>query len=134
MELKQGRPQEKRIAKEERVYDLLEKLHIDYQRIDHEKASEHSSNRSFRSAKPHINLSPFVLCSLEAKITSFSPTLTEQRTVYSPIFLFPSFISTPQLTSITILMFPQSQPLHSSGNRDCTLCLALRIVSKHGKP
>ena len=27
MELKQGRPQEKRIAKEERVYDLLEKLH-----------------------------------------------------------------------------------------------------------
>ena len=38
MELKQGRPQEKRIAKEERVYDLLEKLHIDYQRIDHEKA------------------------------------------------------------------------------------------------
>ena len=38
MELKQGRPQEKRIFKEERVYDLLEKLHIDYQRIDHEKA------------------------------------------------------------------------------------------------
>ena len=38
MELKQGRPQEKRISKEERVYDLLEKLHIDYQRIDHEKA------------------------------------------------------------------------------------------------
>lgn len=38
MELKQGKPQEKRIAKEERVYDLLEKLHIDYQRIDHEKA------------------------------------------------------------------------------------------------
>ena len=25
MELKQGRPQEKRISKEERVYDLLEK-------------------------------------------------------------------------------------------------------------
>ena len=38
MELKQGRPQEKRISKEERVYDLLEKLNIDYQRIDHEKA------------------------------------------------------------------------------------------------
>ena len=30
-----------------------------------------------------------------------------------------------------------SQPLHcleSSGNKDCTLCLDLRIVSKHGKP
>lgn len=38
MELVQGRPKEKRIAKEERVYDLLEQLHIDYQRVDHEKA------------------------------------------------------------------------------------------------
>lgn len=38
MELKQGRPQEKRLDKEERVYDLLDQLQIDYQRIDHEKA------------------------------------------------------------------------------------------------
>ena len=46
MELKQGRPQEKRIAKEERVYDLLEKLHIDYQRIDHEKADTMEKSQS----------------------------------------------------------------------------------------
>ena len=38
MELVTGRPQDKRIDKEERVYDLLDQLNIDYQRIDHEKA------------------------------------------------------------------------------------------------
>lgn len=39
MELVQGRPQDKRIDKEERVYDLLDQLNIDYQRIDHEEAN-----------------------------------------------------------------------------------------------
>lgn len=39
MELVEGRPQEKRIDKEERVYDLLDQLNIDYQRIDHEEAN-----------------------------------------------------------------------------------------------
>ena len=39
MELVEGRPQDKRIDKEERVYDLLDQLNIDYQRIDHEKAN-----------------------------------------------------------------------------------------------
>ena len=34
MELVEGRPQDKRIDKEERVYDLLDQLNIDYQRID----------------------------------------------------------------------------------------------------
>ena len=39
MELVEGRPQAKRIDKEERVYDLLDQLNIDYQRIDHEEAN-----------------------------------------------------------------------------------------------
>ena len=39
MELVTGRPQDKRIDKEERVYDLLDQLNIDYQRIDHEEAN-----------------------------------------------------------------------------------------------
>ena len=39
MELVEGRPQDKRIDKEERVYDLLDQLNIDYQRIDHEAAN-----------------------------------------------------------------------------------------------
>ena len=39
MELVEGRPQYKRIDKEERVYDLLDQLNIDYQRIDHEEAN-----------------------------------------------------------------------------------------------
>ena len=39
MELVEGRPQDKRIDKEERVYDLLDQLNIDYQRIDHEEAN-----------------------------------------------------------------------------------------------
>lgn len=39
MELVTGRPQDKRIDKEERVYDLLNQLNIDYQRIDHEEAN-----------------------------------------------------------------------------------------------
>ena len=39
MELVEGRPQDKRIYKEERVYDLLDQLNIDYQRIDHEEAN-----------------------------------------------------------------------------------------------
>ena len=39
MELVEGRPQDKRIDKEERVYDLLDRLNIDYQRIDHEEAN-----------------------------------------------------------------------------------------------
>ena len=34
MELVTGRPQDKRIDKEERVYDLLDQLNIDYQRLD----------------------------------------------------------------------------------------------------
>ncbi len=38
MELVTGRPQDKRIDKEERVYDLLDQLNIDYQRIGHEEA------------------------------------------------------------------------------------------------
>lgn len=33
MELVTGRPQDKRIDKEERVYDLLDQLNIDYQRL-----------------------------------------------------------------------------------------------------
>ena len=39
MELVEERPQDKRIDKEERVYDLLDQLNIDYQRIDHEEAN-----------------------------------------------------------------------------------------------
>ena len=39
MELVTGRPQDKRIDKEERVYDLLDQLNIDYQCIDHEEAN-----------------------------------------------------------------------------------------------
>lgn len=39
MELVKGRPQDKRIDKEERVYDLLDQLNIEYQRIDHEEAN-----------------------------------------------------------------------------------------------
>lgn len=39
MELVEGRPQDKRIDKEERVCDLLDQLNIDYQRIDHEEAN-----------------------------------------------------------------------------------------------
>ena len=39
MELVEGRPQDKRIDKEERVYDLLDQLNIDYQRIVHEEAN-----------------------------------------------------------------------------------------------
>ena len=39
MELVEGRPQDKRIDKEERVYDLLDQLNIDYQHIDHEEAN-----------------------------------------------------------------------------------------------
>lgn len=39
MELVEGRPQDKRIDKEERVYDLLDQLNIDYQRIDHEETN-----------------------------------------------------------------------------------------------
>lgn len=39
MELVEGRPQDKRIDKEERVYGLLDQLNIDYQRIDHEEAN-----------------------------------------------------------------------------------------------
>ena len=39
MELVTGRPQDKRIDKEERVYDLLDQLNIDYQHIDHEEAN-----------------------------------------------------------------------------------------------
>ena len=40
MELKKGRPQdtEGRLKKEIRVYDLLDSLGVDYQRIDHEAA------------------------------------------------------------------------------------------------
>ena len=39
MELVTGRPQDKRIDKEERVYDLLDQLDIEYQRIDHHEAN-----------------------------------------------------------------------------------------------
>lgn len=39
MKLVEGRPQDKRIDKEERVYDLLDQLNIDYQHIDHEEAN-----------------------------------------------------------------------------------------------
>ena len=39
MELVEGRPQDKRIDKEERVYDLLDQLNIDYQRLDHQEAN-----------------------------------------------------------------------------------------------
>ena len=39
MELVTGRPQDKRIDKEERVYDLLDQLNIDYQRLDHQEAN-----------------------------------------------------------------------------------------------
>ena len=39
MELVEGRSQDKRIDKEDRVYDLLDQLNIDYQRIDHEEAN-----------------------------------------------------------------------------------------------
>jgi len=40
MLLQQGRPQDwaQRLPKEQRVYDLLDRLNIDYQRIDHEAA------------------------------------------------------------------------------------------------
>ena len=39
MELVTGRPQDKRIDKEERVYDLLDQLNIYYQRLDHQEAN-----------------------------------------------------------------------------------------------
>ena len=39
MELVTGRPQDKSIDKEERVYDLLDQLNIDYQRLDHQEAN-----------------------------------------------------------------------------------------------
>jgi Ala-tRNA(Pro) deacylase len=41
MQLLQGRPQDwaERLPKEQRVYDLLDRLGIDYQRIDHEAAN-----------------------------------------------------------------------------------------------
>ena len=39
MELVTRRPQDKRIDKEERVYDLLDQLNIDYQRLDHQEAN-----------------------------------------------------------------------------------------------
>ena len=39
MELVEGRPKDKRIDKEERVYDLLDQLNIDYQRLDHQEAN-----------------------------------------------------------------------------------------------
>ena len=40
MELQNGRPEntDKRLDKEIRVYDFLDKLGIDYQRVDHEAA------------------------------------------------------------------------------------------------
>lgn len=40
-ELEKGRPsnEEGRLAKEIRVYDLLDKLHIEYERVDHEEAN-----------------------------------------------------------------------------------------------
>ena len=40
MQLQQGRPENwaERLPKEQRVYDLLDRLGIDYQRIDHEEA------------------------------------------------------------------------------------------------
>lgn len=40
-ELKKGRPanEEGRLAKEIRVYDLLDRLHIEYERVDHEEAN-----------------------------------------------------------------------------------------------
>ncbi len=40
MELQQGRPADwaQRLPKEQRVYELLDRLNIDYQRIDHEAA------------------------------------------------------------------------------------------------
>ena len=41
MELVTGRPQDKRIDKEERVYDLLDQLNIDYQRLDHQLSLIH---------------------------------------------------------------------------------------------
>ena len=47
MELKQA-DHKKRISKEERVYDLLDQLNIDYQRIDHE--SRYDGNM-FRNRK-----------------------------------------------------------------------------------
>ena len=37
--LYEGRPKEKRIEKEERVYDLLDKLYIPYMRVDHSPAN-----------------------------------------------------------------------------------------------
>ena len=41
MELQNGRPEntDKRLDKEIRVYDFLDKLGIDYQRVDHEAAT-----------------------------------------------------------------------------------------------
>lgn len=41
MKLVKGRPEtnEKRLDKEIRVYDLLDKLHIEYDRVDHEEAN-----------------------------------------------------------------------------------------------
>ena len=36
--LYKGRPQETRIPKEERCYELLDRLHVDYYRVDHEHA------------------------------------------------------------------------------------------------
>lgn len=40
-ELEKGRPsnEEGRLAKEIRVYDLLDRLHIEYERVDHEEAN-----------------------------------------------------------------------------------------------
>ena len=40
MELQKGRPAdlEKRLPKEQRVYDLLDSLGIEYSRVDHESA------------------------------------------------------------------------------------------------
>ncbi len=39
MELFKGRPAEVRIPKEQRCYDLLDRLEIEYQRVDHEAAN-----------------------------------------------------------------------------------------------
>ncbi len=37
-ELYTGRPDDKRITKEERVYDLLDRLNVSYKRVDHDEA------------------------------------------------------------------------------------------------
>ena len=36
-EIYNGRPQDKRIEKEEKVYNLLDSLKIEYERVDHEE-------------------------------------------------------------------------------------------------